>query len=83
MGPRMISIKSYAYAPGTVTVAVGTRVTFTNHDSTAHTATATSPALDTGSIGAGKSATVTLSHAGTYHYICQFHPFMHGTLIVR
>ena len=78
----MISIKSYAYTPVTLTVAVGTRVTFTNHDATAHTATATSPALDTGSIAAGKSATVTLSHPGTYHYICQFHPFMHGTLIV-
>jgi plastocyanin len=29
------------------------------------------------------SATVTLRMPGTYTYYCQFHAFMHGTVIVK
>jgi plastocyanin len=56
-----------------------------NHDSTAHTLTATAgKAFDTGTIGAGKSGTFTApAAAGSYPYICTIHQFMHGTLIVK
>lgn len=77
-----ISIVNYAYKPVSVTVKVGTKLTFTNHDSTPHTATSTSPPLDTGSIAPGASASVTVTKPGTYSYICTFHPFMHGTITV-
>ncbi len=76
-----VSIANYAYKPVSLTVKVGTKLTFSNRDSTAHTATSTSPPLDSGSIAPGASASVTVSKPGTYHYICQFHPFMHGTII--
>jgi len=77
-----VQIKDYVYRPSTLTMSAGTRVTFTNRDADAHTATAASPAFDTGTLKPGQSATVTLSARGTYSYICQFHPFMHGTLRV-
>jgi plastocyanin len=82
-GPVNVSISMYAFHPATLTVAPGTKVTFTNHDQTAHTATTTGSGFDTGTVPPGKSATVTLSKPGTYAYVCQFHPFMHGTIIVR
>ena len=59
------------------------RSTFTNHDQTAHTATSQQLGFDTGTINPGQSATVTLDKPGTYTYYCQFHPFMHGTIIVE
>ncbi len=78
-----VTIAGYAYQPATLTVAVGTRLTFINHDATAHTATSASPPLDTGTINPGRSASVTLTKPGTYSYICSFHPFMHATVQVK
>ncbi len=83
-GTTTVSIANYAYGPATLTVKSGTKVTFVNHDATAHTATASgTPGFDTGTLKAGGgSATVTLVKPGTYSYICQFHPFMKGTITV-
>lgn len=78
-----VSISDYAYHPASITVAPGAKVTFTNHDQTAHTATSQQLGFDTGTINPGQSATVTLDKPGTYTYYCQFHPFMHGTIIVE
>ena len=60
----------------------GTKVTVTNNDSTAHTATATSGAFDSGTVTPGKSISFTLDKPGVYHYYCQFHAFMTGTIKV-
>jgi plastocyanin len=78
-----VSISDYAYDPADITVASGAKVTFTNHDQTAHTATTQHGGFDTGTINPGHRATVTLTTPGTYAYYCQFHPFMHGTLTVK
>ena len=78
-----IAISNYSYHPGTITVTAGTRVTFTNHDQTAHTATSAKTAFDTGTVQPGHSATVVFTRPGAYTYYCQFHAFMHGTIVVR
>jgi len=79
-----VLISGYAFRPPTLTVPIGSRVTFTNHDSTAHTATATTGAagFDTGTLKPGQRKTVTFSHAGSFTYYCQFHAFMRGTVVV-
>jgi plastocyanin len=81
--PVTVAISGYAYHPAKITVAPGTKLEFTNHDQTAHTATSNASAFDTGSVQPGTSATVTLRKPGTYSYYCQFHPFMHGTVTVK
>jgi len=82
-GSNAVSIKNFAYDPPSLTVAKGSKVTFTNHDQTNHTATASgSGAFDTGTIAPGKSMTVALNSPGTFSYACNFHPFMHGTVKV-
>jgi len=78
-----VTIQQYAYQPATLIVAAGSRLTFTNRDATAHTATSTSPPFDTGTINPGHSASVTLTKPGTYSYICSFHPFMHAIVQVK
>ncbi len=77
-----VKIFMYAFEPQTLTVKVGTRVTWTNHDSTAHTATADQGSWDTGTIEHGQSRTIDFTHPGTYSYHCSFHAFMTGTIKV-
>jgi plastocyanin len=78
-----VSIRDYAFVPATIVVTPGTKITFTNDDKTAHTATTVSTGFDTGTIMPGKRVTVTLQKPGSYAYVCQFHAFMRGTVIVR
>lgn len=82
-GEAKVAIRNYGYDPDTITVTPGTRITFTNYDQTAHTATSTSSEFDTGTIAPGHSATVVVKKPGTYPYACLFHAFMRGTVIVR
>ncbi len=76
-----VSIFNYGYHPQHVTVKAGARVTFTNHDATAHTSTSDHHGFDV-VVEPGQSRTVTLSKPGTYAYYCEFHAFMRGTVTV-
>lgn len=73
--------------PERTEVAAGTKLTWTNKDSAPHTATAADDSqrefFDTQSIRKGKSATVAFDKPGEYAYICDFHPFMKGTVVVK
>jgi plastocyanin len=79
-----IVLRDYAYHPANVAVPAGSAVTFTNRDSTAHTASSSSApsAFDTGTMNPGQSKTIIFRTPGTYPYYCQFHAFMHGTIAV-
>ena len=77
-----VTIAGFAFGPSSVTVQVGDSVTWTNEDAAPHTATAGGSSFDTGTIGNGASASVTFATAGTYAYICEFHPTMTGTVVV-
>lgn len=81
---KLVSLKiaNYAFHPPALTVTAGTKVTVTNSDQTAHTVTAQSGAFDSGTVNPGKSASFTVSKPGVYHYYCQFHAFMTGTITV-
>jgi amicyanin len=79
-----VAIQGFAFKPATLTVKAGTKVTFTNDDSTPHTATSSgSSTINSGSLSKGQTYTVTFTKPGTYNYICTFHQFMHGTVIVQ
>ena len=80
---RGVRIEGFAYAPRTLTIAVGDRVTWTNGDPVEHTATARNGAFDTGLLGEGESASIRFTVAGTYRYLCTPHPNMTGTIVVR
>jgi plastocyanin len=79
-----VAIKSFKYKPATVHVATGGRVTFVNDDTAGHTATfAKGPSrLDTGRLSRGKRASLTFPKAGRYAYVCAFHAFMKGEVVV-
>jgi plastocyanin len=49
-----------------------------------HTATSTKAGVfDSGTIVTGKSWKNTFKTAGEFAYVCQFHPTMKGTIVVK
>jgi plastocyanin len=79
-----ITISNFMFAPMSASVAPGATVKVTNKDTVDHTLTATGGQFDTGDIGDGQTKTFTApTKAGTYHYICNIHQYMMGTIIVR
>jgi plastocyanin len=75
------------YAPASVTVAKGGSVVWKNNDPVPHTVTATSfpsgaSPFDSGNMNPNAIYTVTFTVDGTYNYVCSYHPWMHGTVIV-
>lgn len=81
-GTVKVDIADFKFRSPTVTVKAGGKVSWTNTDSTEHTATG-SGAFDTGALQKGQHKTLTFDKPGTYAYICAFHPFMKGTVIVK
>jgi plastocyanin len=79
-----VEISNFAFQPASVTIQVGDTVTWTNLDSTAHTATDTgSGALFDGAMNQGESFSYTFTQPGTVNYICTLHPEMTGAVIVQ
>jgi plastocyanin len=77
-----VRIEDFKYVPASVSVEVGTTVTWTNEDSTAHTATAEDGTFDTGMLAKGASGSFTFDKAGTYDYYCIPHKFMKASITV-
>jgi plastocyanin len=82
-GTVAATIAGFAFSPATITAKVGDVITWTNNDSTAHTATASSDSsCDTGTIAAGATGSLKFNTAGTYDYMCKIHPNMTGKIEV-
>ena len=79
-----IVISEYMFAPETVTVAAGTKLTWVNHDDVPHTIvdSATPKLFHSGALDTNDSYSFTFSKPGTYKYFCTLHPQMVGTIIV-
>ena len=80
-----VKIDNFTFGPGTLTVPVGTTVTWTNKDDIPHTVVSTddpktfkSKVLDT-----DEKFSFTFSKAGTYPYFCSIHPKMTGKVVVQ
>ena len=77
-----VSIANFMFTAAEVHINVGGSVTWTNDDDQQHTATS-SGNFDAGAIQPAQSSTVEFATAGTFTYVCSFHPFMHGTVEVH
>ena len=77
-----VSIRNFAFGPATLTVAVGTTVSFVNNDGSTHIVHFADGA-DSGRLALGASWTRTFTAAGEYPYVCTIHPTMTGRIIVQ
>jgi plastocyanin len=82
-GGSMVVIDNFMFMPATLTVPVGTTVTWKFDDSTEHTVTANDNSFSSPPMSGGRTYTHTFSTAGTVAYHCSIHPFMTGTIVVR
>ena len=78
-----VDLRSFKFRPAVIAVKKGGRITWTNSDSAAHTATADDRSFDTQTIDQGKSKTVSFTRAGSFAYHCDFHPFMKAMVVVK
>ena len=78
-----VTISNFAFSPASITVPVGTKVTWTNQDSATHTVTADDgKSFDSKGVAQGATYSFTFTTAGTFAYHCAVHPDMKATVIV-
>ena len=80
-----VKIDNFSFGPSTLTVSVGTTVTWTNRDDIPHTVVSSddpkvlkSKVLDT-----DEEFSFKFEKAGTYPYFCSIHPKMTAKVIVK
>lgn len=78
-----VDIKDFSFQPTPLTVSRGTKITFTNRDSSVHTATAADKAFDSGDLAQNASFTYTAERSGTVKYLCSIHNYMTAEIVVR
>ncbi len=80
---NVVTIANMSFSPSTITVKVGTTVTWKNNDGYAHTVTSDDGTnFNSGNLGAGASFSYTTKTVGTFDYHCNIHSGMSGTLVV-
>jgi plastocyanin len=77
-----VHIQDFTFVPATRTIHVGETVHFVNDDSEAHTVTAVDKSFDSEGLDKGNAWDHTFTKTGTYHYFCELHPSMKGTITV-
>jgi len=78
-----VEIKNFAFNAPTLEIAVGTTVTWTNNDSTAHTVSQKGGGFESGKLDPGATFSHTFDTAGSFDYFCQYHANMKGTIVVK
>ena len=78
-----IEISDFAFAPRTLTIAVGTTVTWRNRDAEPHTVRGAEEVVRSGALDQDEAYSFRFDRPGTYHYGCSIHPQMSGTIVVQ
>jgi len=78
-----VKIDNFSFAPGTLTVPVGTTVTWTNRDDIPHTVVSTEGVFKSKVLDTDEKFHFAFSKAGSYPYFCSIHPKMTGKVVVQ
>jgi plastocyanin len=74
---------NFAFAPPTLSVREGTRVTWVNRTASPHTITSVVPKLFDVPIAGHAQVALVFHRPGSYQYFCALHPYMLGSITVR
>jgi plastocyanin len=77
-----VLMKGIDYDPTEVRMHVGDSIEWFNQDIVAHTATAKDRSFDV-NVSPGRSGGKVMKSAGTFTYICRYHPAMTGRIVVE
>jgi plastocyanin len=78
-----VQIRDFHFLPAEISVAPGTRVTWTNEDDDAHTVVSETGLFRSAALDTHDSFQFTFDKPGVYHFSCSLHPKMVGTVVVR
>jgi amicyanin len=82
-GGTTVSISDFKFNPASLTVSVGTTVTWINQDEEPHTVAAKDGSFHSPGMDTHATYSYTFTTPGSYDYICSIHPFMTGTVVVN
>jgi plastocyanin len=77
-----VKIENFTFAPKTLTVKVGTAVTFENDDDIPHLVVANDGSFRSKALDTGDAYAFTFTKTGDFPYFCALHPHMQGTITV-
>jgi amicyanin len=78
-----VKIDNFSFSPTTLTVAVGTTVTWTNRDDIPHTVVSDDKVFKSKVLDTDEKFSFTFTKPGTYPYFCSVHPKMTGKVVVQ
>ena len=78
-----VKIENFQFSPGTLQIAAGDTVTWTNADEELHALAADDGSFRSGGLTGDASFAHTFDKPGSYGYRCTLHPQMTGTIVVR
>ena len=81
--PVDVKIDNFSFAPQSITVPAGTKVTWKNRDEIPHTVVSTEGVFKSRVLDTDETFSFTFDKPGTYPYFCSVHPKMTGTVIVQ
>jgi len=76
-----VLIKGFAFTPKELTINKGDTVTWTNEDAAVHNVVG--GILHSKDLAKGQTFSYNFTDTGTYDYICGYHPYMQGKIIVK
>jgi plastocyanin len=82
-GDPQVVIENFSFTPPTLTIAVGTTVTWVNHDDIVHTVTSQDKTFASSPLDTNDHFSFRFTTPGTYAYYCAIHPIMTGQIIVK
>jgi plastocyanin len=80
---REVEMQNLVFSPVSLTVPVGTTVTWINKESMLHTVTSSDNFLNSGDMALNATYSKTFTTAGTYSYYCIYHVGMTAEIIVQ
>ena len=78
-----VKIDNFSFGPATLTVAVGTTVTWINHDDIPHNVVSTDGLFKSKVMDTDEKFSFTFTKVGTFPYFCGIHPKMTGKVVVQ
>ena len=78
-----VKIDNFSFGPTTLTVPVGTTVTWTNRDDIPHTVVSDDKVFKSKVLDTDEKFSYTFTKPGTYGYFCSIHPKMTGKVVVQ
>ena len=80
---NQVTVDNFSFTPATLTIKVGTTVTFINHDDIPHSIVNAEGKFRSHALDTDQSFQFTFATAGDYDYFCGLHPHMKGKIIVE